>query len=111
VIKRAISEFHAYVNRKIQEVQDVEKALRGFESFNGRQLVVLSNAVRNPDARYTYVSHARSHNISHQSARNDLIGLFQRGLLERRKLGRQHYFTPISDLGDRLSALQKKRPG
>jgi len=96
------------MNRKIREVQDVERTLRGFESFNGRQLALLTSAVRNHDARYTYVSHARSHNVSHQSARNDLIGLFQRGMLERRKQGREHYFTPVPNLAQSLETLHKQ---
>lgn len=103
VIKRAVDELHAYLGRKIKELRKVEQALRGAEEFNHRQLALLTDAARNPDHRYTYRSHARTHNVTPETARTDLSELWRRRLIQRRKAGRQHLYFPASDLAERLT--------
>lgn len=106
VIERAIAELHAYLNRKVKEVRDVERLIRGSAEFNHRQLALLGNAVRNPDQVYTFRSHATSHGVTHETARNDLLPLFQRGLLARRRAGRRHEFLPADNLANRLKGAR-----
>ncbi|MGH2700336.1 MAG: Fic family protein [Actinomycetota bacterium] len=101
-IKRAIDEARAYLQRKMREVREIESVIRERDEFNYRQLALLSDAVRNPHGRYTFDSHAMSHNVTHQSARTDLLSLMERGLLRRRRFGRQHVFTPVSDVIEKL---------
>jgi len=43
--------------------------------------------------------------VVYQTARTDLLDLERRGLLIGRKVGRTWYFTPATDLEDRLSRL------
>jgi Fic family protein len=102
LIVRSIDDLHAYLQRKTAEVRDVEKLLDGTDYLNGRQLALLTDAVRDPDAAYSFDSHARSHRVSHETARSDLRGLLERGLLERRRRGRKHLFEPAPDLAKRL---------
>ena len=102
VIRRAIDELHRYLRRKVEEVKEVERLMRRAEGFNHRQLALLSNAVRHPDQRYTFVSHARSHRVSDQSARNDLLDLTGRGLLTRRRIGRKYVFMPVDEMAAKL---------
>jgi Fic family protein len=103
VVERAIGELHAYLNRKVQEIRDVEGLMRaGSNQFNHRQLALLSHAVRNPGHEYTFQSHSSSHTVTHETARNDLLPLVDMGLLERRRIGRQHRFTPHPELAQRL---------
>lgn len=102
VIERAIDELHLYLKRKTAEVRDIEEMLRGTEYLNGRQLALLTDAVRNPDSSYSFESHAKSHRVSHETARSDLRGLRQRGLLLQRRAGRQHRFEPAPNLPERL---------
>lgn len=104
VIKRAVDELHKYLKRKMKEVQDVEKLVKGSSEFNHRQLALLTDAVRNSAATYTFRSHAASHNVTHETARTDLLQLHSKGLLERRKSGRRHTFHPAPGLPDRLRA-------
>lgn len=103
VIKRAVEELHAYLRRKVNEVQKVSKALKGSEHFNHRQLALLNDATRNPGHLYTYSSHARSHNVTHETARTDITQIWRRGLLERQKVGRRHRYSVPQDLADRLA--------
>ncbi len=102
VIERAIDDLHVYLKRKTAEVRDVEKLLAGAAYLNGRQLALLTDAVRNPDAAYTFDSHAMSHRVSHETARSDLRLLERRGLLAKRRAGRQHLFEPSPNLPERL---------
>ncbi len=101
VIERAIEGLQDYLRRKMAEVQSTEAMLRRTD-LNHRQIALLGNALRTPGASYTYMSHARSHGVVYQSARNDLLDLERRGLLEKHRRGRQHVFFPADDLAARL---------
>ncbi len=102
VIERAIEEMHRYLRRKAEEVQEIERLLAGGDAFNRRQLEVLTDAIRHPEASYSFGGHAASHRITHETARADLSALSERGLLERRRRGREYLFEPAPDLAERL---------
>jgi Fic family protein len=102
LIERAIDDLHLYLQRKTAEVRDVERLLQGTDYLNGRQLALLTDAVRDADASYSFDSHAISHRVSHETARSDLRGLVDRGLLVQRRKGRRHLFEPAPDLPKRL---------
>jgi Fic family protein len=104
VIQRAVEELHKYLRRKIKDVRDVEKLLKGSDQFNHRQLALLGNAIRTPDASYTFQTHAASHGVTHETARNDLLPLVAMGFLEQRRHGRRYAFTPPINLPDLLKA-------
>lgn len=105
VIERAVEELHRYLRKKMAEVRSVEELIKGSTHFNHRQLALLSDAVRDHGHTYTLNSHATSHNVTHETARNDLSDLMSRGLLERRRNGRQYLFSSPLDIVDRLKAL------
>lgn len=105
VIERAIDELHEYLQRKMAEIRDTEKLLRGADGFNHRQLALLTDALRHNDRVYTFRSHAGGHQVTHETARSDLTDLADRGLLGRRRDGRRHSFVPPADLGKRLKGL------
>jgi Fic family protein len=102
VIERAIDDLHLYLQRKITEQRDAEARLSGFDGLNGRQVALLTHAIRHPEQAYTYVGHAASHRVTHETARSDLSDLAKRGLLDRRTNGRPHRYEPPVDLPDRL---------
>lgn len=102
VIQRAVDELHAYLRKKVKEIRDVEKLIKGSPEFNHRQLALLGSAVREPDAAYSFNSHASSHNVTHETARNDLRQLVEKGLLEEHRAGRRYVFTPAPHLTERL---------
>ncbi len=102
VIEKAIDDLHLYLQRKTAEVRDIERLLQDTVYLNGRQLALLTDAVRNPESSYSFDSHAKSHRVSHETARSDLRGLERRGLLVKRRAGRQHRFGPAPNLPERL---------
>jgi Fic family protein len=106
VIQRAVEQLHDYLRKKIKDVRDVEKLLKGSTDFNHRQLALLGNAIRTPDAGYTFQTHAVSHGVTHETARNDLLPLADMGFLNQQREGRRYTFTPPADLPERLKASQ-----
>lgn len=102
VIERAIEEMREYLLRKTKEVQEIEALLKGADGFNRRQLELLTNAVRHPDATYSYSGHASAQRVTHETARADLSDLAEQGLLVQRRLGREYRFEPAPDLPERL---------
>lgn len=107
VIQRAVQELHAYLNRKVKEIRDVEQLVKRSADFNHRQLALLANAVRHPDQVYTFRSHALSHGVTHETARNDLLPLVAKHLLEKRRVGGRHEFSPSLNLVERLRDAQE----
>lgn len=98
VIRRAIDELQVYLTRKIAEVRAVDARLRQSADLNHRQLALLSHALKHPGHRYTIQSHQTSHNIAYQTARTDLIGLVEGGMLIQRKRGRAYFFSAPENL-------------
>jgi Fic family protein len=98
VIRRAVEELQVYLERKVREVRNLEELMKDEGELNHRQLALLSDAIRHPDRDYTYRSHAASHGVTGETARSDLMALADRGLLTRRKVGRQHVFGTVADI-------------
>jgi Fic family protein len=107
VLLRAISELHHYLARKAAEFRDAEELVRHASAVHGelnpRQLSLINNALKRPEARYTVDSHRRSHDVSYETARTDLMRLVDESLLEQRKSARAFVFTPVKDLRKRLT--------
>jgi len=106
VIRRAIRELHEYIAEKTAQVRRAEQLIRATAGLNHRQYALLSHAIRHPDARYTTQSHRHSHGVVNQTARTDLLAMTDMGLLEQRKVGKRHVFTPVADLEERLKELR-----
>ena len=98
VLEQAIEDFDRYAARKAAEQRDVKQLLHDVEGINGRQLVLLTHALKHPDHTYTFGGHARSNKVTHETARADLGGLAERGLLSRGRRGRTFVFEPAPDL-------------
>jgi Fic family protein len=105
VIRHAINELHEYIKRRTEKLRAIELELRGMAALNHRQRALVSHALRHPHYQYTIRSHQISHNVVYQTARTDLLDLERRGLLTSRKIGKTWYFTPVSDIEEKLARL------
>ncbi len=102
VLHQAIDALHSHVKRKAAQQQESEQRLLGMRDFNSRQRVLLSHALRHPHFQYTIEGHKTIHNIVHQTARTDLLGLVERDLFTAQKSGRVWRFTPSPSLEKQL---------
>lgn len=102
VLDRAIDDLQLYLQRKRDEQRDAKLLLVHVDELNGRQQALLTHAIKNAGHVYTFAGHARSNRITHETARSDLTGLAERGLLSRGRRGRTYIFEPPPDLPQRL---------
>lgn len=102
VLRTAIDELHGYLKRKAHQVRDLETKLRGRDDLNHRQLGLLNDALRHPDARISIEGHRTLYSVVYQTARTDLLGLAAVGYLEQFKVGKKLYFVAARDLARKL---------
>ena len=107
VILRTLSDIESCIEKKIEQIQEVEQMLRKRSTdLNRRQLSLLAHAIRHPDAEYTIRSHMTSHDVAYATARTDLFRLTGFGLLGRQRLGEKTYvFRVPPRLEERIRAL------
>jgi len=104
--QRAIADLQQYLAAKAAETKRLQESLLALSrQFNHRQLALLQHAIKNPHARFTVISHAGSHDVVIQTARNDLQGLEQQGLLTRTTHKRGYAWTPSAHLADLLEPV------
>jgi Fic family protein len=102
VIEQAVADLQKYLRRKAAEQREGERNLDDADDLNGRQVVLLTHALKHPEHAYTFGGHARSNRVTHETARADLGELAKRGLLVRRRRERGFLFEPAPDLSERL---------
>ena len=105
VLELAIEELRTYLGRRVSEISEVERLLHGVPGLNHRQLAVIGEALRDPDAYFTIAGHVRVQRVAYQSARTDLLGLEDLGVFRRVQSGKKFEFWPVDDLSDRLRSL------
>lgn len=105
VIRRAIDELRAYIQKKTQDLQALQVKLRGMQMLNHRQRALIQHALRHPGHQYTIEGHQRSHGVVYQTARTDLLDLHDRALLHKTQIGKKLCFSPVSELEHKLAGL------
>lgn len=107
VIIRAINELDVYLARKVEELRETRFLLSVVPGeYNHRQLALLELAIKDPAAIFTIESHARSHRVSHETARNDLRELESRSLLRQSKSGKKFMWRPAEKLASVIRNAQ-----
>lgn len=109
VMRQAIQGLHEYLASKVAEQKSTERLLVGSGALrnrlNHRQLALLTHALKHPGERYKIDAHQRSHAIVYQTARTDLLGLSELGLLGQQKIGKSFVFQAPHDLREIISRL------
>lgn len=104
VIERAIESLQAYLSRKMEEQRLAERLLRGSPHLNHRQIVLVGDAMRDPDSWFTIQAQARRHRVTYATARADLLGLEALGLFVKTRIGKKFVFRPGADLMARFGS-------
>jgi Fic family protein len=105
VLLRSIDELGRYMERRTAELQAIETLVRGRDLLNHRQRDVMSKALRDASTPFTIAEHQGLHGITYQTARTDLLGLADLGLLDKRSDDRKFIFWPRPGLEERLRGL------
>ena len=112
VIERAIEALYEYLAHKTSEQRSAERLLRHAprlaDQFNYRQTALLTHALKHPGHDYTVESHRRSHRVTLQTARTDLLTLAKLNLLEQGKRARALVFYAPADLRARIESAARK---
>lgn len=109
LIERSIQAFRDYLDKKITDRNQLAQVVRP-AIFNDRQQAILLKALKDPETRFTYESHAQGQGVTIATARSDLLSLEQQGLLVGNRAGRRFEFVAIPELENRLKRLSKRTP-
>jgi Fic family protein len=107
VILESIKSLFTDLANKTVEFKKTESIMRGAlqKTLNHRQIAVISHALKNPGFAYTIRSHSRSHSVAYQTARTDLLGLTEPGLLNQYQRGKAFLFESPANLGDLIKNI------
>lgn len=107
VIQKAIEALQTFLVTKTREIENAEALLNNNQRLRGklnfRQLALLRHALKHPGFTYTIVSHHRSHGVSYDIGRKDLLQLSDKlKLLVKSKEGKTNLFLVPADLEQRI---------
>jgi len=109
VIHQAVHDLHRFLDDKMQGINAAQTMLvnnprlRG--KLNFRQLALLRHALKHPRFSYVVQEHQRSHGISYDIARKDLLEMADAlKLLIKTKQGKRYYFVAPNDLEQRIAS-------
>ncbi len=109
IIRKAIAALHDYLARTTEEQRSASRLLATSPTLrnklNHRQVALLAHALKHPRETYRIDTHQRTHGTAYQTARADLLGLADHGLLEADRSGRALLFVAPGDLKERIDNL------
>lgn len=105
-LDEAFQGLSAYVDSVLERNQEADSIIGDIPGLNYRQRALLSDALRNPDRLYTFRGHANRHDISLNTARNDLLYLAEIDLIKSEQMGRQRAFIASTNLASKLKEMK-----
>lgn len=108
VIHQAVDALYDFLNQKMRGVKEAEQLLidnpRLSGKLNFRQLALLRHALKHPRFSYGVQEHQRSHGVSYDVARKDLLEMADKlKLLLKTKQGKRYFFIVPNDLEQRIA--------
>lgn len=109
VILKAIKALRDYINKQNHEIIEIEQILHTNQALqnklNYRQIALIKHALKHPNMHYQIEGHRQSHNVTYDTARNDLLNLANFGLLLKQKTGKAFTFIAPADLKKRIEQI------
>ena len=97
-LHKATALLNEYIARKQKEKKNAYRLASRYPSLNIRQRTLLASALEKQNEVYAIETHAHIHGVTYQTARTDLLGLKDLGLLTMNKPGKKFLFSPSPDL-------------
>ncbi|MEE8484593.1 MAG: Fic family protein, partial [Nitrospinota bacterium] len=112
VLKKANEELWRYLDKKSEEIHEAEKLLESASQLrkrlNYRQLSLLRHALKHPGGVYLIHEHQRTHGISYETARKDLLNMADKlNLLNKLKEGKAFVFVAPNNLNERIDKAKR----
>jgi len=108
VIRNSWERWRNDMEAREERMRNLMRSGGGFAALNPRQQAVVEHALRNPGTTYQIRCHQYCHGVTHQTARDDLFGLADRGLMKIGKDGREYRFTAVDDIKPQLQSAEKR---
>jgi Fic family protein len=106
--RRAVGDLRAHLQTKQEEQRELVRTLRAVPDLNPRQRSLVDHVLRHPGETVTFQSHQRAQGITYITARSDLLGLLERGLVSEARQGKQRAFYAAEDLPAKLGRPAKR---
>lgn len=107
VVRKAVDALHDYLRDKVRDIGEAEQMLtrnpRLAGKLNFRQTALLRHALKHPRFAYVIEEHQRSHGVSYDIARKDLLAMADTlRLLNKTREGKRYLFVVPDDLERRI---------
>lgn len=110
VIQQALVDLGTYLTRKRNEFDKLQNLVRAKrDTYNHRQVMLIQDAVKRPNARYTIEEHRIGHQVSYLTARQDLEALVKRGLFRKMRVSGRSVYAPKVGMLQSLEKAQERR--
>jgi Fic family protein len=103
-LHKAVEILNDYIARKQKEKKNAHNLSSKYPSLNIRQRTLLASAIEKPNEIYAIETHANIHGVTYQTARTDLLGLNELGLLTMKKAGKRFLFSASAELLRQIGA-------
>ncbi len=108
LIERAVREMIEYFERQQAFLHHASQMIQGFD-LNHRQLSAANYAIQHPHSYLTFKEHSVVHNVALATARSDLNGLEEAGVLVKKKYGKSWAFVPAEGFRGGVAAFRSVR--
>jgi len=109
VIRKSLAALHEYLGRTANAQKSTLRLLSASPSLrnklNHRQITLITHALKHEGEAYRIDIHQHTHKVVYQTARMDLLGLAELGLLHMDKSKRPLLFIAPSDLHERIGKM------
>ncbi len=101
-IKQAMREFEVYLAAERELEKNMDWAAKKYFNLNKRQNRLLMFFHKHPEERVTLAIHMNTHQVSKQTAVNDLRDLQKKGYLKSVRVGRNVYYLPTKKAASKV---------
>lgn len=108
-ILQALRDLYDYIGRQQAELREATKLLDAYPGLNHRQAGIITQALKHQNRRFLIQQHAGMYHISYATARADLLGLEQAGLLQKVEDGKRLVFYATEDMLTSLRSSKRAR--